>query len=216
MHWTRYTKIAESVARKVAEEYPGIEADDIRQEILLHVMEKKTTYEATDYPDGQLRRNFRQVAISYAGRERYAYIYQSSEYVYTSPEIRQLFEKAFFQPELWEKPPTKDDGVSVAAGGIVVALWDLDRAYSLLPVLDAEVIAKRYERGEALSSAETMRLSRAIDKIVRTLNNGVVKRQQVARMHSGPGSRAAVSNARAQWDTNSPHEDMPLTGIVNS
>jgi len=178
MHWTRYQKIADSVARKVAEEYPGIDAEDIRQEILLHVMEKKNVYESTDYPDGQLRKNFRQVAVSYAGRERYAYIYHSAEYVYTSSEIRQLFEKAFFQPELWETAPTKDDGVSVAAGGVVVALWDLDRAYSALPVLDAEVIAKRYERGEPLSSAETMRLSRAIDKIVRTLNNGVIKRQQ--------------------------------------
>lgn len=201
--WTRYGKIATSVARKIAYEYPGIDAEDIRQEILLHVMEKKTTYETADYPDGQLRANFRKTAVSYAGRERYAYIYHSAEYVYTSPEVRQLFERAFFQPEMWEKAPTKDVGVSVAAGGVVVALWDLDRAYGLLPVLDSQVIAKRYELGETLTSAETMRLSRAIDKIVRTLNNGVVKRQQESKGHAGPGSRSAMSNARAQYESSS-------------
>jgi DNA-directed RNA polymerase specialized sigma24 family protein len=195
MHWTRYTKIAESVAQRVAEEYPGIDAEDIRQEILLHVIEKKTTYESTDYPDGQLRKNFRNVAVSYAGRERYAFIYHSAEYVYTSSEVRQLFERAFFQPEMWETAPTMDDGVSVASGGVVVALWDLDRAYSALSVLDAAVIAKRYEQGDALSSAETMRLSRAIDKITRSLNNGVVKRQNEAKSYSGPGLRRIGATA---------------------
>ncbi|MGW6571644.1 hypothetical protein [Streptomyces sp. A1547] len=192
--WTKYTKIAEGVARKLADEYPGIDAEDIRQQILLHVWEKRSTYEAAAYPDGQLRNNFRKIGVSYAGRERYAYIYHSAEYVYTSSEIRQLFERAFFQPELWEKAPTRDDGVSVAAGGIVVALWDLDRAYSALAPLDAAVIAKRYERGDALSPAETMRLSRAIDKIARSLNNGVVKRQNEAKAH-GANNRGQTVNA---------------------
>ncbi|MFJ7590160.1 hypothetical protein ACIQZO_22795 [Streptomyces sp. NPDC097617] len=192
--WTKYTKIAEAVARKLADEYPGIDAEDIRQQILLHVWEKRSTYEAAGYPDGQLRNNFRKIGVSYSGRERYAYIYHSAEYVYTSSEIRQLFDRAFFQPELWEKAPTRDDGVSIAAGGIVVALWDLDRAYSALAPLDAAVIAKRYELGHALSPAETMRLSRAIDKIARSLNNGVVKRQNEAKAH-GSNNRGQTMNA---------------------
>jgi DNA-directed RNA polymerase specialized sigma24 family protein len=192
LDWPKIHKLAESVARRVSAEYPGFDAEDIRQEILLHVVEKQSTYESSDYPDGQLRKNFRQIAIRYAGRERYAYIYHSAEYVYTSPEIRALFEDAFFQPEMWEKAPTKEDGISVTSGGIVVALWDLDRAYSALPVADAEVIAKRYERGDTLTPAEAMRLSRAVDKITRFLNNGVVKRQDEARMHDGPGLRRTV------------------------
>ncbi|WP_326827337.1 hypothetical protein [Streptomyces sp. NBC_01751] len=197
--WTRYTKLADSVARKVADEYPGIDADDIRQEILLHVTEKRSTYESKDYPDGQLRKNFRNAGIAYAGRERYTFIYHSAEYVYTSSEIRQLFDKAFFQPELWEKAPVKEDGVSIASGGIVVALWDLDRAYSSLPALDAAVIAKRYEQGETLSQAETMRLSRAIDRITRMLNNGVVSRQNGAKQHDGPQARGASHSTNAAF-----------------
>ncbi len=191
--WPKFQKIAESVAKKVAAEYPGIEAEDIRQEILVFVVEKKSTYEEYDYPDGQLRINFRKIATSYAGRERYRYIYHSAEYVYTSPEVRALFESAFFQPEMWEKPPVKDDGISITSGGVVVALWDLDRAYNALAPLDAEVIEKRYSRGDPLTSAEQMRLSRAIDKITRSLNNNVVKRQQEAKAHAGPQRRPAYA-----------------------
>lgn len=195
MHWTRYQTIAESVAKKVADEYPGIDAEDIRQEILLHVLEKRSTYESTDYPDGQLRKNFRKIAISYAGRERYLYIYHSAEYVYTSSEVRALFDQGFFQPEMWEKAPTKDDGISVTSGGAVVALWDLDRAYADLAPQDAEVIAKKYERGETLTGTESMRLSRAIDKVTRFLNNGIVKRQQDAKAYTGPGLRRIGATA---------------------
>jgi hypothetical protein len=195
MHWTRYQKIADSVARRVAEEYPGIDADDIRQEILLHVLENRSTYESHSYSEGQLRKSFRRVATKYAGRERYAYSYHSAEYVYTASEVRALFDTAFFQPENWEKAPTRDDGISISAGGVVVALWDLDRAYSELAPEDAAVIAKKYERGEQLSKPERMRLSRAIDQITRALNNGVLKRQAMARRHDGPGPRRPVVTA---------------------
>lgn len=193
--WTKYEKFADSVAKKVAAEYPGIDAEDIRQEILLHVVEKQSTYESQDYHDGTLRNNFRKVAVAYAGRERYAFIYHSAEYVYTSAEVRQLFENAFFQPEMWEKAPTQDDGVSVTSGGAVVALWDLDRAYSSLAPADAEVIARRFERGQAFDSAGKMRLSRAIDKVTRFLNNGVVRRQQEAKAHMGAGLRRIGATA---------------------
>lgn len=193
LDWDKIQTLAGSVSKRVSDEYPGIDQEDIRQEILLHVVEKRTTYEEKNYPDGQLRNNFRKIAVSYAGRERYAFLYHSAEYVYTSPEVRALFENAFFQPEMWEKAPTKDDGQAVTSGGVVVALWDLDRAYSALAPADAEVIARRYEQGQTLTSAETMRLSRAIDKMTRFLNNGVVKRTQEAKAYAGRTSKSAVS-----------------------
>jgi hypothetical protein len=40
-----------------------------------------------------------------------------------------------------------------------------------------------------------MRLSRAIDKITRSLNNGVVKRQNEAKKYSGPGLRRVGATA---------------------
>ncbi|MFB7185222.1 hypothetical protein ACFCZT_07860 [Streptomyces sp. NPDC056230] len=189
LDWDRYTKLADSVARRTAAEYPGFDADDIRQEILLQVMEREATFEKANYVEGQLRKNFKQFANRYCGSERYTYIAHTAEYIYTVMEVRQLFDKAFFRPELWETMPTKDDGVSVTAGGVVVALWDLNEAFNSATPNDQEVIVKRYELEEKLTPAETVRLQRAVDKITRALNNSVVRRQDSAKQHSGPGSR---------------------------
>ncbi|MFI8890536.1 hypothetical protein [Streptomyces paradoxus] len=187
--WDRYTKLAEAVARRVAAEYPGFDAEDIRQEILLQVLERQGTYERADYPEGQLRKNFKQFAYAYCGAERYSYIAHSAEYVYTMIEVRQLFEKAFFRPELWEKMPTKEDGVSVTAGGVVVALWDINEAFNALSPDYQEVIVRRYEVEENLTGAEKVKLQRAIDKVTRSLNNGVIRKQEAAKKHDGPGRR---------------------------
>ncbi|MET9729318.1 hypothetical protein ABZZ79_01245 [Streptomyces sp. NPDC006458] len=187
--WDRYTKLADSVARRVAAEYPGFDAEDIRQEILLQVLERQSTFEKADYVEGQLRTNFKQFAYAYCGAERYSYIAHSAEYVYTMIEVRQLFDKAFFRPELWETMPRKEDGVSVAAGGIVVALWDINEAFNLLPPDYQTVIVRRYELEENLTGAEKVRLQRAIDKVTRSLNNSVVRRQEEAKKHYGPGLR---------------------------
>ncbi|MFF7234157.1 hypothetical protein [Streptomyces sioyaensis] len=193
--WDRYTKLAESVARRVAVEYPGFDAEDIRQEILLQVMERKSTFEKANYPEGQLRKNFKQFAYRYCGSERYTYIAHSAEYIYTAIEVRNLFDKAFFRPELWEKMPTKEDGVSVTAGGVVVALWDLNEAFNALPPNAQEIIVKRYELEESLTPAENVRLQRAVDKITRALNNSVVRRQEAAKQHGGPGPRKVGARA---------------------
>jgi hypothetical protein len=40
-----------------------------------------------------------------------------------------------------------------------------------------------------------MRLSRAIDKVTRFLNNGVIKRQNEAKAYSGPGLRRIGATA---------------------
>ncbi|MGW6535196.1 hypothetical protein ACWGBV_03060 [Streptomyces sp. NPDC055051] len=189
MNWTRYQRLAASVANKISDEYPGIEAADIMQEILLHVVEKRSTYETANYVDGQLRKNFYNVGVRYAGRERNANLHRDAAYVYTPSEVRHLFEKAFFRPELWEKAPVKDDGNSLTAGGVVVALWDLDAAYSALDPDDARVIAKRFEREERLEPNEHMQVTRAITKIVRALNSRVILKRSAERTHSGPGRR---------------------------
>lgn len=191
--WNRYNDIAASVAKRIADEYPGIDADDIQQEILVKALENQSTFEKADYHEGQIRKNFRQWGIAYAGKERYAFIFHSAQYVYTNAEVRQLFEKAFFRPELWQGVPVKDDGINITAGGVVVALWDLNNAFDALPVADQVVISKRYEMEESLSTAEAMRLSRAVDKVTRSLNNGVIKRQNEAKAYDGPGKRQAVA-----------------------
>lgn len=187
--WATVGRLSCAVAKRVSQEYPGIEADDISQAINLHVAENWYTYLKAEYPEGQLRKNFKQIGTAYAGKERYTYIFHSAEYVYTNAEVRQLFERAFFQPELWEQVPVKETGVSISSGNVVVALWDINEAFNNLSPDDQAIIVSKYEKEEDLDGTGRKALTRAIDKVVRALNGAVLRKQIEAKQYSGPGLR---------------------------
>ena len=180
LDWSRLMRKGAHVARKVAREYPGVEASDIEQEIYLHCAEKKATILKANYNDTQLEGIMLRVARSYAGRERYAFIHYSSEWVYTPKEVRALFDEAFFDPILWETMPAKDDGLTLTAKGIVVSLWDISQAFDLLEVEDQLVITKKHNDRECtpLTGAEQKRYERAIDKVTQRINGRMAAKSE--------------------------------------
>lgn len=189
--------LAKSVARGVARDFPGVEHDDIAQEIILKVLEAPRSFQGVD--ESGLRRVLRKIGTMYAAEERYAYTINSAQYVYTPSEVRGLLE-VFFLDRSELNPPTKElPVVRVEAGGIVVALWDMDFAWSRIDDDERDVLARRYRDGEtpANSSGERKRIDRAIESMTRWLNIKV--NTPVDRLtHVGPGSRTAQTNAAAQ------------------
>lgn len=181
--------LAKRVAENVSREWPGIEADDIEQEILVHVLDNRESLAKQAYDERTLEATLRRVANRYAGRERYAYTFNSAQYVYTPAEVRALFEEAFFDPAAWEGAPTKetDHRLDVASGGVVVALWDLKAAYATLPGAQQAAIRKRYATPDGLTETEFKRITRGIEAACRYLNRRTVERQNAD--HDGPGSR---------------------------
>ena len=168
--WDAIIREAPSVARRVAYEYPGIEASDIEQEIFLHCAENLASLQRTTKNVYGLRKVMHSAAVKYASSERLSYVYYSAQWVYTPKEIRVLFE-AFFMPEYWEKVPQKDDGANINHKNVLCSLFDLDAAYSALSTEDQFTIASRYENGvKPDTTADKMRLSRAIDKVTNRLN----------------------------------------------
>jgi hypothetical protein len=200
MNWDHVTTLADQAARKVAQGYPGIDHEDIRQEILTAAWSNPNSLEGLT--DAQLVKTFKSTGNRYAATERYDFMHHSAQYVYTPAEVRVLF-GAFFNRGLWEKAPLKDDSTRVSAGGVVVALWDLDKAYDLLTSDERVVIAKKHDEfpDDALSPADQKRYERAIDKVVRSLNRRVVMTDVERDDHEGPGSRRAISNASARYAT---------------
>lgn len=196
LQWERLTRAANQAARGLAKDWPGIDRDDIRSEIISTMAGQSASLAKLD--DKGLFHAARRVGRGYCGRERYAYTWHSAQYVYTPAEVRALFATAFFEPELWEQLPRPGDGVTIEADGIVVALWDLSDIYDRLSPDHKVVVAKRYERGEALNEAERRRLSRAIDEVCRRLNRRVPTGGSTPVDHDGPGARKAVRNSAAQ------------------
>jgi hypothetical protein len=188
---------AERIAKEIAREWPGIEADDIQQEILLHVLEPENNFESNEYDEQTLTAVLRTIGTRYANGERYAYTFNSAQYVYTPAEVRALLEEAFFDPACWEDAPRKevDHRLNVAGGGVSVALMDLREAFYKLGPSIQDTIRKRYATAEELSATERMRITRGVEAMTRSLNRFVADR---GSDHDGPGSRSAMSNAKAQ------------------
>jgi hypothetical protein len=188
--------LAKNVARGIALDFPGIDAEDIAQEILLKALENPKSVDGLD--GGSMRRVFRKIGTMYAAEERYAYTVNSAQYIYTPSEVRGLLE-VFFMDRSELNPPTREvPNVSIRAGGIVVALWDMDFAWQRINDDERNVLARRYrDDEEGLTPTERKQVSRATDALTRWLNIKVTT--PVDRLtHSGPGARTATTNAAAQ------------------
>jgi DNA-directed RNA polymerase specialized sigma24 family protein len=161
--------IIKTAAGQLARRWPGIERDDIEQEIWVRLL---PDFEKLDADPDYVGRCAYNAGRGYCSNERYYYTLKTAEWVYTPNEVRGLFKEAYFDPCNWLEMPSKETNNSLRAGGVVVALWDLKRAFDALPPQYREVIVKCYrdEPGKGQDPATKKRLQRAIDKATRYLN----------------------------------------------
>lgn len=192
----RLRPIVERQARSLADGHPGIDPDDVAGAAWLALCEAADKVREED--DNYAASIAWNAGRRYAGAELYAYQHFSAAWVYTPREVRALLKVAWSEPGLWEKAPKRDDRESLTAGGIVVALWDLDNAIQTLST-DAQIVLLRaYEQGETLGTADRKRVSRAVEQITRYLNQRTPRAgRDPRRGHNGPGARRAVTNAAA-------------------
>jgi hypothetical protein len=164
--------IIKQAAGQLARRWPGIERDDIEQEIWVNLL---PDFEKLPADPDYIGRCAFKAGQAYASNERYFYTLKTAEWVYTPNEVRGLFKEAYFDPCNWLEMPTKETSNSLRAGGVVVALWDLRRAFEALPEQYQEVITRCYrdEPGEKRDEATKSRLRRAIDRATRYLNQNM-------------------------------------------
>jgi hypothetical protein len=165
-----YAPTISRVAASIAKSNPGIETSDIEQEIYLRALQSNFLNRVDETSGGLVHTLATEYGTKYAMAERKAYTYFSAEYIYTPAEVRDLLDK-FFDPIHWEGAPTKEKDIDIEAGGVVVALWDIRNAFEALSEIEQKTIRERHQFGiSPKTSAEKMRVSRAVDKIVRHLN----------------------------------------------
>jgi DNA-directed RNA polymerase specialized sigma24 family protein len=189
-------KMATRVGRQIAHGYSGIDAEDITGAILVHIAEKAPKMKSDD--EDYVYRAMRMAGLRYAARERYAYIINSSQYIYTPSEVRALLKEAYFVEEMWQAPVGFDDRLSatVSRETVMVSLLDIQSAMDKLPPRHRDVIESTYGLNE--EPANKMQVTRAIEDLTRHLNRHVnLPRSE----HEGPGSRTSLSNAQAQYLT---------------
>ncbi|WP_433224448.1 hypothetical protein [Microtetraspora malaysiensis] len=186
-------EVAGSVGRNVARNWPMMEAEDITQHVLTCVWERPREYEGLE--GGALYASLKRDAVAWCVKERADYVTSTARYVYTPAEVRELVAiLGEGNGSQWSNPPTRDGYVAAPdAGNIAVSVWDLDQALAELPTPYAEAIARKCV-GDNLSESDRRTYYRAVDRLTAVLNR-VVNRS--TREHDGPGSRRAMSNARA-------------------
>jgi hypothetical protein len=169
-------EIIKRAASTVARKWPGIERDDIEQEMWVKILPQWSRIPRD--PDYVFKAAC-MVGNSYANRERYYYTHQSAEWVYTPAEVRGLFKEAFFDPAAWELMPSEETSNTLRAGGVVVSLWDLRNVWDELSDSHRDLITRVYRDGndgEAQDGAARKQLTRAIDAATQLLNGRMSQR----------------------------------------
>lgn len=188
--------IASQVGDRVAREFPGIESEDVAQEVIARIFENHNFPEAFD-PDYLYMAMYKE-GKAYALKERYDYILSTSQYLYRPDEVRALLEEVYFQPSSQDVPTAKDDRVSadISSGTVFASLLDIQEAWKKIPRNHSDILLRKYADGEAIE--DTKAVTRAIDALTRAMNIHI---NRSGDEHVGPGSRRAMSNAESQFAT---------------
>jgi hypothetical protein len=175
------SEIVKRAAATVARKWPGIDRDDIGQEIWVKIL---PAWSKLVRDDDYVFKVACRAGNGYAADERYYYTHMSAEWVYTPAEVRGLFREAFFDPGAWEQMPTEETSNTLRAGGVVVSLWDLREVWGELSDAQRHAIEHAYRDagdGEGLDPAARKTLQRAIDTATRALNGRMATRGDRSR-----------------------------------
>lgn len=184
-------KMAKEVSWAVHRKSPGVEQADIESAILLEIVE--VCADMRDPSAGRVEAILRKAATIYAAKERYRMMLETSQYIYTSKEVRALL-KTYWDPMSWDVPTGRDDYLQAEVERRVagVSLIDLQSCMDGLKVNHRRNLERKFRDNQEV---DTQLVYRAVDALVRALNRNVV---QKTKDHNGPGARRAMTNARAQ------------------
>lgn len=202
------------VAKSVARDYPDIDWEDVRQELVVFVLENAKSLKGRD-EGGNPRKLFGLVGQTYAKKVRTQHMILSPQYAYRPSEIKLILETAFFGPDSSSYVP--DDARDPLSRTFNV--YDPDGAFQVQSVdpfhlpdaieissdIKAAMMKLKPEHKEAIferyvlmevpdnSSWKRKRLNNAINELTRQLNwyRGVDKDRR--RSTSNAGSRARIS-----------------------
>jgi hypothetical protein len=180
-------------AKSVAFQWPGvIEADDVEQEIWVHLLERPgTVTKILDKMDDSAKyRAIVGIGHQIASKERNDYSYYSGNYKYSLADVKKiLVEKILTSDEFhWNE-----------------AVSDIRESIVTLKTEYREAIAKRYVDGEVpAQGAPAMELTRAIESLTDAMNSNA--RRKYAERDEGLGTRKVISNAQARAITDNDYE----------
>ncbi|QLE71089.1 hypothetical protein FGW37_05260 [Streptomyces rectiverticillatus] len=165
---TEAAKVAAARLHRIHRAYT--EPDDIEQEILLRLASEKP--DLTNYGRSGLINIFIRMGNRYCKAERRRYAYHAAEFLYSTDDVRKILTHAYYTEQARNAMPAREDAHhdDIDNKSIAVAIWDIDEAMGSLSDGQRSVIEKTYLLGHDLTSAERVKLSRAVQALADTLN----------------------------------------------
>lgn len=202
------------IARKVAKDYPDIDWEDVRQELVVFVLTNGPSIKLRE--DGGNPSKFLElVAQTYCGKQRAQHLSLSPQYAYRPSDVKLILETAFqaddipnaYVPDDARHPLSNTFNIFDTEGAFTVrdrdpfhepdameVASDVKAALLRLKIDDKEAIFSRYVLNIIPDNAswERKKLNRAINRLTHTLNTYRGKGPNDVR------SRRAISNAGAR------------------
>lgn len=185
----------DKAARVVVKSYPGtFELDDVRQAILLAIMENPKAFaNAKSKGEAVLFAAYKRAGFRYCQGETVRYVHYSDQWTYSSEEVKSLL------PEYFRTlgDPAELPEARINTEKAVIKFADLDEAYGRLRPSHKRVLAKRYNDKETLTRSEQNTHSKAIKLLTHYVNFSQERRRREEFLHDGPKLGARPSTAHA-------------------
>ncbi|MFE4513788.1 hypothetical protein ACFRMQ_06255 [Kitasatospora sp. NPDC056783] len=176
LDWERLNAIAHKVAREMALKWPVVEADDVRQEIMMHIVEQAEHVAKRADDDEFIRQLSWRVAKSYASREQNQRDLLDDQYYYTPEEARTALRSFLHTDEEISSLIGKKDDLTRCriSDNIFAARMDASAGLRKLTDRYREVLTRIYIQGlPPRDDAERRTSYRAADALAVAMNSHI-------------------------------------------
>jgi DNA-directed RNA polymerase specialized sigma24 family protein len=173
INWEALEPLAEKIAYEITAKWQIVEADDVKQEILLHALQQQSIIARYQDDEETLRKIFYKAGRQYASKERDYYDLMDDQYYYTPLEVRQVVRSfVYTDAEVSQQIGKKDDLTRCTiADNILSARLDAEKAMKRINRDYQEVIMRLFVYGlNANDENDRKRGYRAIDALTAEMN----------------------------------------------
>ncbi|MET9816909.1 hypothetical protein [Streptomyces sp. NPDC006355] len=174
--WEPIIEIAGKVSREIAEKWSVVEADDVKQEILEHLLRERKNIAPHVEDEDFIRKACWTAGRRYAARERSHYDLMDDQYFYTPEEVRiALRSFVHSDEEIGQVIGKKDDLTkAVISDNIITARMDASKGIQKLSQGYKEVVQRVFIYGLPPKDDNERRASyRAVDSLTQIMNRNI-------------------------------------------
>lgn len=181
LDWGYLADLAGQVAHRIAEKWCVVEADDVKQEILVHALDERRHIEAAYGDEALLRKIFWTAGVRYAAKERAHYDLMDDVYFYTPDEARAALRSFLYtDEELGVLLGKRDDLLRCkVSDNLISARIDAAAGLKKLTLRYQDLAMKVYVYGlPPQDEAERKAANRAVDALTQAMNRHIRTRKQ--------------------------------------